>query len=257
MHVCIATSLVAPARTCTLHIFLEVQLYWADCTVLSAGLYIQVWYGVPAHASEALEAAMRDALPHLFEHSPDLLYQLVTLVSPKQLRVRMVFPVSFRTSDVRAKSQGPVHKDLSARRNRQVQALKASVCMPKSAAGRSCGRVCLQGIRRLVLRLCWRECCRRAACRCTGWCTTRAASWSPSPTPTTPASTQVPPQIEAVLAAGLLRCVAAALLGRCRLTSAAVVSNGTPPRHGILAHVRVHVPHQQPGSDCVAAVGGS
>ncbi len=31
---------------------------------------------------------MRDALPHLFEHSPDLLYQLVTLVSPTQLRVR-------------------------------------------------------------------------------------------------------------------------------------------------------------------------
>lgn len=47
-----------------------------------------MWYGVPAHASEALEIAMRDALPHLFEHSPDLLYQLVTLVSPTQLRVR-------------------------------------------------------------------------------------------------------------------------------------------------------------------------
>lgn len=49
---------------------------------------LQVWYGVPAHASEALEIAMRDALPHLFEHSPDLLYQLVTLVSPTELRVR-------------------------------------------------------------------------------------------------------------------------------------------------------------------------
>ena len=30
---------------------------------------------------------MRDALPHLFAHSPDLLYQLVTLVSPAQLKV--------------------------------------------------------------------------------------------------------------------------------------------------------------------------
>ena len=48
----------------------------------------QVWYGVPAHASEALEAAMRDAVPHLFEHTPDLLYQLVTMVSPRELRVR-------------------------------------------------------------------------------------------------------------------------------------------------------------------------
>ena len=33
-------------------------------------------------------AAMRDALPHLFEHTPDLLYQLVTLVSPAQLKAR-------------------------------------------------------------------------------------------------------------------------------------------------------------------------
>ena len=49
--------------------------------------HLQVWYGVPADASETLELAMRDALPHLFEHSPDLLYQLVTLVSPAQLKV--------------------------------------------------------------------------------------------------------------------------------------------------------------------------
>ncbi len=48
----------------------------------------QVWYGIPANASEALEAAMRDALPHLFEHTPDLLYQLVTLVSPLELQAR-------------------------------------------------------------------------------------------------------------------------------------------------------------------------
>jgi diaminopimelate decarboxylase len=31
---------------------------------------------------------MRDALPHLFDASPNLLYQLVTLVSPVELRVR-------------------------------------------------------------------------------------------------------------------------------------------------------------------------
>jgi [histone H3]-trimethyl-L-lysine4 demethylase len=47
----------------------------------------QVWYGVPANASEALEEAMNDALPHLFETAPDLLYQLVTLVSPVELQV--------------------------------------------------------------------------------------------------------------------------------------------------------------------------
>ena len=54
-------------------------------------LAVQVWYGVPADASETLEVAMRDALPHLFEHSPDLLYQLVTLVSPAaQLKVALL-----------------------------------------------------------------------------------------------------------------------------------------------------------------------
>ena len=48
---------------------------------------LQVWYGVPAHASEALEEACKDALPHLFAAAPDLLYQLVTMVSPRQLQV--------------------------------------------------------------------------------------------------------------------------------------------------------------------------
>lgn len=38
---------------------------------------LQVWYGVPAHASEALEEAMADALPHLFDTAPNLIYQLV------------------------------------------------------------------------------------------------------------------------------------------------------------------------------------
>ena len=56
---------------------------------LGPPLAAQVWYGVPAHASEALEAAMRDSVPHLFEHTPDLLYQLVTMVSPRELRVRL------------------------------------------------------------------------------------------------------------------------------------------------------------------------
>lgn len=45
---------------------------------------------MPAHASDALDAAMRDALPHLFEAAPDLLYQLVTMLSPSQLQQRNV-----------------------------------------------------------------------------------------------------------------------------------------------------------------------
>lgn len=50
-------------------------------------LYMQVWYGVPSHASAALEEAMQDALPDLFQASPDLMYQLVTMVSPLNLKV--------------------------------------------------------------------------------------------------------------------------------------------------------------------------
>lgn len=47
----------------------------------------QVWYGVPANASSALEEAMKDALPDLFEAAPDLMYSLVTMVSPINLQV--------------------------------------------------------------------------------------------------------------------------------------------------------------------------
>jgi len=50
----------------------------------------KVWYGVPAHATQLLEEAMKDAVPHLFAANPNLLYQLVTLVSPTELRKRGV-----------------------------------------------------------------------------------------------------------------------------------------------------------------------
>jgi len=50
----------------------------------------KVWYGVPAHASESLEEAIRDAVPHLVDPTPNLLYQLVTMVSPRQLKARGV-----------------------------------------------------------------------------------------------------------------------------------------------------------------------
>ena len=42
---------------------------------------------MPAHASSALEDAMKDALPDLFEAAPDLMYSLVTMVSPTNLQV--------------------------------------------------------------------------------------------------------------------------------------------------------------------------
>ena len=56
----------------------------------SLGCHAQVWYGVPANASAALEEAMQDALPDLFEAAPDLMYSLVTMVSPMNLQVGLL-----------------------------------------------------------------------------------------------------------------------------------------------------------------------
>lgn len=50
----------------------------------------KVWYAVPAKATTALEEAMKDALPHLFEASPNLMHQLVTMLSPNELLKRGV-----------------------------------------------------------------------------------------------------------------------------------------------------------------------
>jgi histone demethylase JARID1 len=51
---------------------------------------LQVWYGVPAVAAAALDAAMRDALPHLFDKDKLLLHKLITMLSPNQLKARGV-----------------------------------------------------------------------------------------------------------------------------------------------------------------------
>ena len=45
----------------------------------------KTWYGIPGEDAEKFEAAMRDAVPELFETQPDLLFQLVTLLTPEQL----------------------------------------------------------------------------------------------------------------------------------------------------------------------------
>ncbi|KAK4053008.1 hypothetical protein OIV83_001741 [Microbotryomycetes sp. JL201] len=46
----------------------------------------KTWYGVPGADDEILEAAMKQAAPELFEQQPDLLFQLVTLMSPGRLK---------------------------------------------------------------------------------------------------------------------------------------------------------------------------
>ncbi|AET41044.1 histone demethylase Ecym_7196 [Eremothecium cymbalariae DBVPG len=42
----------------------------------------KVWYSIPEHSSRAFHRMMREISPDLFEKQPDLMHQLVTLVSP-------------------------------------------------------------------------------------------------------------------------------------------------------------------------------
>lgn len=46
----------------------------------------KTWYGVPAEDADKFEDAMKEAVPELFETQPDLLFQLVTLLPPEQLK---------------------------------------------------------------------------------------------------------------------------------------------------------------------------
>lgn len=46
----------------------------------------KTWYGIPGEDDEKLENAMKRAAPELFDQQPDLLFQLVTLMSPGHLK---------------------------------------------------------------------------------------------------------------------------------------------------------------------------
>ncbi|KHJ36194.1 putative histone demethylase jarid1d [Erysiphe necator] len=46
----------------------------------------KTWYAIPGEDAESFEHAMREAVPELFETQPDLLFQLVTLLTPEQLK---------------------------------------------------------------------------------------------------------------------------------------------------------------------------
>lgn len=46
----------------------------------------KTWYGIPGSHALLFEEAMRKAVPELFETQPDLLFQLVTILPPNQLR---------------------------------------------------------------------------------------------------------------------------------------------------------------------------
>lgn len=45
----------------------------------------KTWYGIPGADAEKFENAMKDTVPELFEKQPNLLFQLVTMISPKVL----------------------------------------------------------------------------------------------------------------------------------------------------------------------------
>jgi len=45
----------------------------------------KTWYGAPAEDDHLLEETIRNAAPELFEQQPDLMFQLVTLMSPGRL----------------------------------------------------------------------------------------------------------------------------------------------------------------------------
>ncbi|KAK4225587.1 Lid2 complex component lid2 [Podospora fimiseda] len=46
----------------------------------------KTWYGIPGEDALKFEDAMKEAVPELFETQPDLLFQLVTLLTPDQLK---------------------------------------------------------------------------------------------------------------------------------------------------------------------------
>lgn len=46
----------------------------------------KTWYGIPGADALSFESAMREAVPELFESQPDLLFQLVTILPPNQLK---------------------------------------------------------------------------------------------------------------------------------------------------------------------------
>ena len=164
-------------------------LLWHCGFQLTVVLSVQVWYGVPADASETLEMAMRDALPHLFEHSPDLLYQLVTLVSPAQLKVALTRTLPCRKQ---CRLNSTVATVLSAL---SPSSLPAELPQPLRHRARAQAQQAAPAGLGWIVAACWADAsmllCRSGGSQCIVWCTGRAALSSPSPTPTMLASTQV------------------------------------------------------------------
>eukprot|EP01052_Picozoa_sp_SAG31_P028378 SAG31_NODE_2734_length_5172_cov_2.068007_2_plen_176_part_00 len=65
-------------------------LYVSHCVDLYSINYMhwgatKTWYGVPGSEAEHFEAVMRASMPELFSMSPDLLFHITTMLSPRVL----------------------------------------------------------------------------------------------------------------------------------------------------------------------------
>src|SRR5260370_9354497 len=58
-------------------LFLTITVHWGET---------KTWYGVPGCAAEKFEEALKSEAPDLFDSQPDLLFQLVTLMTPERLK---------------------------------------------------------------------------------------------------------------------------------------------------------------------------
>lgn len=153
---------------------------------------LQVWYGVPSSATLALEEAVRDALPHLAEGNPRLLYQLVTMLSPLELQVRGIWRGGLGLPSLGLLSLGQGLASLRTHAHLLPAVLAPARCTPPPWRARCAAAASahLISARAPCPCPCPRFACRRSgACLCTEWCTSRAPSSSPCQTPTTPAST--------------------------------------------------------------------
>ncbi|EGC31405.1 hypothetical protein DICPUDRAFT_39970 [Dictyostelium purpureum] len=63
--------------------------YLYSINYLHKGTY-KTWYGVPGSGSEIFEKVMKASVPELFERQPNLLYLLITMISPDLLKRRHV-----------------------------------------------------------------------------------------------------------------------------------------------------------------------
>lgn len=79
-----------------------VRLSFSRCQLQVSHAVFSCRYGISGQHIPLFETALRNAAPELFEEQPDLLFQLVTLMTPARL-VRAGVPVT-RVKQVKPKN---------------------------------------------------------------------------------------------------------------------------------------------------------